>query len=150
MKYAFKVTRNVKTGIVTVSGLCVVPDETDEYVVREGDTVQVLHVCADKDTARASRSWEVVAAKFHHFTKRHLAEIMRADIARAREIGLNAAMLERWLGFRENYCEQAIRMENAEPRRTAKLHIFIDLQEKLVARAGSLLAYDMRPYDRRE
>ena len=150
MKYAFKVSRNVKTGIVVVSNLYVVPNETDEYIVREGDLVQVLHVHENKETARASRSWEVVAAKFHHFTREHLAEIMRADITRARSIGLNAALLERWLGFTENYCEQSIRMKSAGPRRTAKLHIFVDLQEKLVARAGALLTHDMRPYDRRE
>ena len=150
MNYAFKVTRNVKSGIVTVSGLCVVPDETDEYIIREGDIVEVLHVYADRDTARASRSWEVVAAKFHHFTRRHLSEIMRADMVRAREIGLDVLQVERWLGFADGYCDKAVREEYAEPRKTAKFHIFIDLQEKLIARTGALLAYDMRPYVRHE
>ena len=149
MNFAFKVTRNVKTNHVVVSNLYAVPEETEEYIVREGDIVEVLHVHEDKDEARSSRSWEVVAAHFHRFTPERLSGIMREDMERARGLCIPVAQIERWLGFSENYCKQAIQMGNAEPRRTAKLHIFIDLQEKLITRAGALLSHDMRPYDRR-
>ena len=148
MKYAFKVTRNVKTNMVVVSNLFTVPDETDEYVSFEQGIVEVLHVHSDREAARASRSWEVVAAKFHHFTSRHLAEIMRADLVRARALGVSEPMLQKWLGFGNEYCSKAVAEQIAEARKTAKLHIFVGLLEQLIERAGNTLSDAMRPYAR--
>lgn len=157
MKYAFKVTRNVQSGKVLVSGLSLVPDDTEPYVEVKKDRtqartemVEVLHVYENKEDARSCRSWEVAASHFHRYTQRHLADIIRADVARAAELGISQEQLNRWLGRGDRYFAQAGATGHTEPRKTAKLHIFMGLLEKLIARANFNLSDDMRPYDRKK
>lgn len=148
MKWAFKVSRNIAKEKVIVSNLQLVPDDTEPYLVEGKGLVEVLHVYADKEEARSARSWEVVAAHFHHLTPRHLLSIMEADIERARVIGVTQKNLCQWTGIHERYPDSARRNRRAEPRRVANIHILVGQLEKLVKRAKTNLDYDMRPYGR--
>lgn len=153
MKYAFKVSRYVQTGKVLVTNLVLVPDDTEPFFQEhynsgtgKMDLVEVLHVHEDKEAARASRSWEVVAAHFHHFTPRHLAKIIEEDLARARALGISEKVLARWTGRNPDYYSGAIKRQHGEPRKTAKLHILVGQMEKLIDRAQGCLMDSSRPY----
>ena len=148
MKWAFKVTRSIPKEKVIVSNLQLVPDDTEPVLVESHGLVEVLHVYDDKEEARSSRSWEVVAAHFHHLTPRHLLSIMEEDIERARKIGVPCKTLCQWTGINERYPDSARRNRRAEPRRVANIHILVGQLEKLVKRAKTNLDYDMRPYGR--
>ena len=153
MKYAFKVSRYVQTGKVLVTTIVLVPDDTEPFFqehfnnkTRKMDLIEVLHVHEDKEMARASRSWEVVAAHFHHFTPRHLAKIIEDDLARARALGINMATITAWTGRNPDYYAGAVRRQHGEPRKTAKLHIVVGQLEKLIEKAKSCLTDEARPY----
>lgn len=153
MKYAFKVSRYVQTGKVLVTNLVLVPDDTEPFFqehfnnrTRKMELVEVLHVHEDKEEARASRSWEVVAAHFHHFTPRHLAKIIEEDLARAKALGLSGKTLGDWMGRDHSYYSGAIKRQYGEPRKTAKLHIMVGQLEKLIDRAKHCLTDETRPY----
>lgn len=148
MKWAFKVSRNIPKNKVLVSNLQLVPDDTEPVLVEGHGLVEILHVYDDKEEARSSRSWEVVAAHFHHFTPRHLLDILTEDIARAHALGVSEKTLCQWAGINPGYPKAARRNRWAEPRRTANIHILVGQLEKLVERARKNLDYDMRPYGR--
>lgn len=148
MKWAFKVSRNIAKEKVIVSNLQLVTDDTEPMLVESHGLVEVLHVYDDKEEARSSRSWEVVAAHFHHYTPQHLLSIMEEDIERARAVGVPCKTLCQWAGIHERYPDSARRNRRAEPRRVANLHILVGQLEKLVKRAKTNLDYDMRPYGR--
>ena len=88
--------------------------------------------------------------KLHVFVIAHNCTDKTADVARAAELGISQEQLNRWLGRGDRYFAQAGATGHTEPRKTAKLHIFMGLLEKLIARANFNLSDDMRPYDRKK
>jgi len=148
MKYAFKVTRYIKKGTVTVSNnIYAVPDDTEPVVRYSPGIVEIIHVFKDRREANAAKSWESTASHFHKYTSQHLQELVRSDLARAAAIGVNQELLNRWLGRGQAYYSTAAheRNENPDPRKVAKLHIFVGLLEGLIVRANLNLNEDMRP-----
>jgi len=145
MKFAFKVTRTISKRKVVVTNLALLPDNTEPYLRETPDMVEVLHVYDNKVDARTSRSWEVVAAHFHHFTPAHLASIVAEDLARARALAIPEATLTLWTGRSQSYYSHAVKAKRVEPRKAAKLHIVIGLLEQLHDRAVKTLTDEMRP-----
>lgn len=145
MKYAFKVTRFPKKGLVTVSqNIYPVPDDAEPNIRVQTGMVEVIHVYRTREEAHAAKSWESAASHFHRYTRQHLSELIRADVARAAAIGVSQELLNRWLGRGAHYYFTAADNGNPEPRKVAKLHIFVGLLEQLILRANLNLNEDMR------
>jgi hypothetical protein len=141
MKYAVKVTRDTRSGEVTVHPVAMVPDGTEGYRLKYSRShAEGLHVYDTMAEAVEAAAAEQIAADHAAKTDAELIACLRSDLAALKEAGITLHLLCRWMGIQKqliyHYTNGVLR---PNPRSIARVHIIAEALCRTISRIPRLL-----------